>query len=682
MGRVKADYVLKERNKKTKIWFYIIFFSCLVLLELFFAYNYLSYRSLVAPNETALVAFGMSLFNFGTAWLPLTGDVIGECFGCLLDVWYINVIILVSLFSLHRKRGKFRGVEYGSQRWMNKKELKEFELTADRGIIPVANRVFIDPVNNRLPNLNEMVLASSGSGKSFRKLIPDIMYQLGNYVITDVKGDLFKWLYKILHNNGYDIRVLNLENLKYSNGFNPIAYCEDDTDIDRLVSTFVLNSRREGASVGEAIWEDTLSMLLFSTVKYVLCTEGEEKTFYRCLQLVSSIFLENGRVSPSCEMERVMKELELKDPYNSAVTNWNWVKQSAAETLQSVLISMTSRLRLWANEDVRILTQVDDIGIDDLADKNKKVAIFVIVPESDRTYNCIKSMFISTAVQRLKFLAKSKYDGTLPKLVSFELDEFANIGILPDWDDVVSTVRSQNIRIMMILQDLQQLKKNYEKSHSTIRTNCAIFTYLGTTEEKTTEMISKRLGKTTIDHENTSYQTQTIAKGNIQNQEIGRELLTQAEVEGMPKDKCIVFLEGCYPIYGDKFKTEEHPLFPLLGYNKGKAKANNTDPKEVFGALYEEHRQRYLNYLEQIKASKGNIFDEMEAGMPRERTAENSLLSEEESKKAFEAFEEMAQMEDTLGVEESETQEDLEAEFDAVFSAGLGRFSNLKKNNE
>ncbi len=686
MGRVKADYVLKKRNRKTFIIFAVIYFSVLLLIELTLAYNYLSYVSVSQSTDFPAFKFIYSCFYFGQSWLPFSLNVIKECFVCIGKVWYINVLFVLSLFLITRKRGKFAGVEYGSQRWMNREERRQFELKQTTGVIPVADRILIDPSNHPLPNINEIVLGSSGSGKSFNKLIPDIMYQFGNYIITDVKGDLFKFLYKILTMNGYDVRVLNLDNLKYSNGFNPIEYCETDTDIDKLVNTFVVNSRREGASVGEAIWEDTLSMLLFATVKYIIDKPNEDKTFYRCLQLASSIALEQGSVSPSCEIERLMMELELKDPYNSAVLNWKLVKQAAPETLQSVIISMTSRLRLWANEDLRILTQEDDLGLDDLADANKKVAIFLIVPEGDRTYNCISSMFISTAIQRLKSLAKNQYNGSLPKLVSFELDEFANTGILPNWDEVVSTIRSQNIRVMMVLQDLEQLKKNYEKSHSTIRTNCAIFNYLGTSEEKTTEMISKRLGKTTIDHQNTSYSSETFSnnRGNIQNQEMGRELLTQAEVEGLPENRCIVFLERQYPIFGKKFKTDQHPLFEYLGHNKGPHQKNNTDPKEVYEELYEQRKAQYLAFLETKKAHTVDVFSGSAA--PKEKTLDaDRIFSDEQNELAFQAFEEAAAMEyqepydvsDFKIVDDDESQSAME-EFEAAYT---NRFGGLKDKN-
>lgn len=636
-----AEAELKKGSLKVKVVFILVFFLALFFLETIAAYNYLNYMQTATSSGSGIVDFAMSTMNpFQNVTLKINLNTFLRILKCIGSAWWFNLIFLLVFALLLRTKRPFADIEHGSARWLTAKEKKKFYTTKKSGVIPIANDIFINPEDNDLNNINEIVLGGSGSGKSFTKLIPDIMYQYGSYVITDVKGDLYKFLYKILIKNGYKVRVCNLENLKYSNTFNPILYCETDTDIDKLVNTFVINSRREGANTGEGFWEDTLSMLLFSAVRYITETEGEQKTFYRCLQLAASIELVNGIVSPYCEIERIMTELERKNPYSSAVLNWKLVKQAPAETLQSVIISLTSRLRLWANEDLRIMTQSDEMNFDGLCEE--KTAIFLIVPEGDRTYNCISSMFISTAVQRLKSLAKNKYNGSLPRLVSFELDEFANTGILPDWAAVVSTIRSQNIRAMMILQDLQQLKKNYDKSEKTIMSNCAIFNYLGTTEPDTIKMISERLGKTTIKGRDLSYRTGGIGteNGNVSERRIGRSLLEKDEVAILPKDKCIVFFDNHHPIYAEKFKTEKHSLFEYLGNNTGSHTVNNTDIAEVYTPIYEKHRQTYLNSLN----SKGtvNLFENVEeAGDVRERMLNNNKepsSKENEIAAAFEQF--------------------------------------------
>lgn len=633
-----AENVLIQKQKSLKWFFCALIIFLIFFIEALVAYNYLCYKQEnINSYDSNISAFVLSLTGFMSyAKMPLNSKVLLEILRCIGAVWYINAIVFcLLLLSMHRKRN-FAGVEHGSARWASYSEKKDFKHNETSGLIPIADNILVDPKNNNLNNLNELVVGGSGSGKSFTKLIPDIMFQFGSYIITDVKGDLYKFLYKILKKNGYKVRVLNLENLKYSNCFNPISYCENNIDVDKLVNTFVINSRKEGTQNGEAFWEDTLSMLLTAAILYVLNTPAEERTFYRCLCLAASIELVNGKVSPYCEIERAMQRMEVEDPYSPAVLNWRLVKQAAPETLQSVVISLTSRLRLWANEDLQILTQKDEMDFDSLAEE--KTALFLIVPEGDRTYQAISSMFISTAVNRLKTIAKNKYNGSLPRLVSFELDEFANTGILPNWADTVSTIRSQNIRAMMIIQDLQQLKKNYDKSEKTIMSNCAIFNYLGSSDSDTNKMLSERLGKTTIVGNDISYQTGMSGKSNISERTTGRSLLTSDEIEHLKDDKSILIISNYYPIFAKKFRTERHPLFALLGNNSGSHVKNNTDISERYKDLYNEH---YSEFINKRNIPKVDVFDEAADGEARtikpkqsEPVADNAQT--EQIKKEFE----------------------------------------------
>lgn len=622
---VNAENVMRKKNTKKRIFSAIILLAILLFIEMGLAYNYLSVmmdKESMGVNVLDFIQSTMYLFRSFN--LPLNLDTIKSIFRCIGAAWPANLMIIFALLIAIRKQDKFKGMEHGSARWATRAEMKKYDKSSPFGYLPVAHQVMIDPQDNNLPNINEIVLGGSGTGKSFTKLIPDIMCQFGSYIITDVKGDLYKFLNKILTKSGYKVRVLNLSDLRYSNTFNPILYCENDTDIDKLVNTFVINSRRQGASTGEGFWEDTLSMLLFAAIKYIVTTPQEEKTFYRCLQLAASIKTINGEVDPTCEIERVMSELELKDPYNSAVLNWNLVKQAPPETLASVVISLTSRLRLWANEYLRILTQTDEMDFKSVA--KEKTAIFLIVSEGDSTYRSISSMFISTAVQTLKNYAKNECQGRLPRPVSFELDEFANTGTLPQWDETVSTIRSQNIRAMMIIQDQQQLQKNYKDSYKTIQSNCAIFNYLGTTDPETIKMISTRLGKTTITETRVSSQVGATGRGrdSVSENGLGRDLMTVSEVEHKKREKSIVFLDGEYPMYVDKYHTADHPLFSMLGNNSGPHSKNNTDIATMYKDLYLKHKADYEDFRRLQKARNSpSLFD---SGDQRSHNLVNSEL--------------------------------------------------------
>ncbi|MGN0557396.1 MAG: type IV secretory system conjugative DNA transfer family protein, partial [Acutalibacteraceae bacterium] len=431
--RINADNVnVKGSVRRRKIIAAAVILCVFFLIEMYLAYNYLAYKAIANNYSSEIEALALALFYlFRNFCLPLNFHTLTECFLCCMRVWYFNIGVLLILLLSVRRQDKYSGMENGSARWANKAELELVKSRSIMGEIPVAHGIGINPDNYNINNLNTVVVGAAGAGKSFGVMIPEIMSMFGSYIITDVKGDLYKWTAKLLSENGYKVRVFNLENLKFSNSFNPIVYCETDTDIDKLVNAFVLNSRREGASTGDSIWEDTLSMLLFALIRYVVDNPDEEKTFYRCLRLANSIEIVNGRIAPYCEWLKIMERLEAEEPDNSAVINWRNVCVAAPETLQSVVISLTSRLRLWANEDLRILTMTDEMDFDRLPEE--KTAIFLIMPEGDSTFRSISSMFVSTAVERLKKIAKQKYNGRLPMLVSFELDEFANIGTLPNW---------------------------------------------------------------------------------------------------------------------------------------------------------------------------------------------------------------------------------------------------------
>ena len=624
--RVNAENMMRKNRLMRRIKAVCVALTFFFLFEIFLFYNYLCYMQTHESLGAGILDFFASTVYVFRLWNLPFFSALGDIGSLFINTWYVHIfVILLSLLSL-RRIDKFKGMEHGSARWASNDELRLLQTDKQTGIIPIAHNIYVDPDNTSLENLNEFVIGGSGAGKSFRKLLPDIMHECADgLIITDVKGSLFQQSAKILEKKGFKIRLFNLDNLKLSNAFNPIPYCEDDTDIDKLVNTFVINSRREGGQPGEAFWEDTLSMLLFAAIKYITVTPGEELTFYRCLRLASSIQIVGGAVAPYCEIERLMTELDAKDPYSSAVLTWKLVKQAPPETLQSVVISMTSRLRLWANEDLQILTSTDEMDFESLVDE--KTAIFLIVPEGDNTYRCISSMFIYTAVMRLKSLAKNKYGGRLPRLVSLELDEFCNCGILPKWSETVSTIRSQNIRAMMIVQDLQQMEQNYKDSFKTIINNCAIYNYLGTTDEDTIKKLVNKLGKTTISETNVSYSLSGMGKSkhNVSERGLARDLMTFSELEHKPKEKSLVFLNGFNPIYADKFKTQNHPLFSFLGNDDTKAAnaKNNTDIEAYYMPLFEKHRAEYLANRKRIEAQNEDLFED--TGGPIREISEDEL---------------------------------------------------------
>ena len=610
--RVNAENVNRKSQLAPKVIFVVVFFFIVFAFEMYLAYNYLAFFSVNTPmHNIAIMNFLYSLNGlFKYFNLPLIPTFL-PMLKSVGSVWYLNVALFAFLMLTVRRANKFRGMEHGSARWANKRERKLFLRKKVKNVIPIADEMYINVNKPQTYNTNEIIIGGSGSGKSFQGFIAHLLEMEYSGVVIDVKGSLYKQTYKILKKHGFDIRVFNLNNLKYSNTFNPFVYLTDSTDVDKLVETFVVNSRREGGQTGEGFWEDTLSMLLCATINYLMMFEDEEKTFYRCLKLAASIELINGQIAPHCEMAQAMQRAAEIEPDCPAIINWNNVKIAPAETLQSVVISLTSRLRLWANKDLRVLTATDEMNFDDLPEK--KVVIFLIIEEGDRTYRSISSMFISTVVSRLKYLTKTKYDGKLPRLVSYELDEFTNAGILPNWEETVSTIRSQNMRVVMGIQNLQQLKKNYEKSYETIMDNCSIINVFAAAGNSTAEMIVKKLDKTTISEDNLSYKSTLTGSGssNIQERGKGRDLMTVSEIRTKPKDKAIVIIDNFHPFFVDKYKTHLHPEFPNLGHDDAShphAK-NNTKIEVEYAKLYKQHVAEY-NAALQAKATQTDFFDD------------------------------------------------------------------------
>lgn len=594
----KAKNVISNATKNKKIIGYVIGILVIFFVEYVFLKNYVIVKN-TYNYESGLLTFAKSLPFFTTnLFTPFNKGVGKEVFYLWRSGWLVNLLLFLVLYlSTFNRKSNFTGIEYGSARWGTEKEKQELKKTENS--IPVAHELYISKSNPKLKNLNELVIGDTGAGKSFTKLIPDIMEMEGSFIITDVKGSLYRQTYKILRKRGFDkknIKVLNFIDLRYSNTFNPFAYIESDMDIDRLANTFILNSRKDGASVGDSFWEDTSTMLLSSVISYLHYTDNENKSFFRIMDLVNSIELMNGEISKGCEYAKCIKQLKDKEPYHSAVLNYELVTKAPAETLQSVIVSLQSKLRLWVNEDLRIMTNSDEMDIDNIC--KEKTAIFLQIPAGDTTYKVVTSMFISTALSRLSYVANTVYKGKLPMQVSFELDEFANIGVLPNFDGAITTFRSQNIRALMIIQSLQQLKKNYDKADKTIISNCDTFNYLGTRDTETREQIVKMLGKTTINDKSFSKNVGGKQGGGSESDRgVGRELLTVDEL-GRIQNKSIVFIGTYFPFFCDKFQTQNHPLFKYLGnddLDSDNAK-NNVIIEEMYQGVYEHHKQEYNEY--------------------------------------------------------------------------------------
>lgn len=537
----------------------------MVLLEGYLFLHYLSWLGKTGepPGIVAFMTSMGALFTFFPT-VPLFSADTWRALGRMYLAGLPVMALILGFFLLSTKRlDPFRGVEYGSARWASGEERRAFS-NPDH-TIPVAEGLYVDPQNNDLKNLHELVVGDTGAGKSFRVVIPDMLQMTGSYVVADVKGTLYRQTRQVMEDNGYKVRVLNLKDLRYSNCFNPLEYLEREDEVMALVDTFVFNSRTDGTGQGDQFWEDSMAMLLTSVLTYLVQTEGEEKTFARALELIGGLIVVKGEIMSFSPYEIQMRILEATDPGNAAVTFYKQFKQAPAETLQSILISTTSRLRLWNISDVKVLTARDEMNIDSLVEE--KTVLYLVLPPQNRTYRVISAMFLSTLFSYIQRKAERKGGGKLPVPLALLLDEFANLGKINDFSTTLTLVRSYGIRVVLIIQSVQQLEHNYDKDEDTIVSNCAIYNYLGTNSVKTREDLVRRLGKTTITEESSSRNTGgKQGGGSLSDRGVGRELLTIDELAVIDaENKNSIVLMGGHPFFCEKFQTQKHPLFSRIG---------------------------------------------------------------------------------------------------------------------
>ena len=602
-----AENQNKLRGGKSKapvIWTLVIMGLIGFLFILYVSYVYLGYvrtNNITEPGYEDIAAVFNMLFKPESFALPLTFDVIKDVLVMQVkDIWWVygGIAVMIFLIVTSKKPNDFRGMEYGSARWADKYEEQQF--TDDTGI-PCGDNFYItvDNPNHKFyetHNLNETVIGGSGAGKSFRKIKPDIIQMTGSYVVTDPSGELYRDTANFLRKNGYKVRVLNLNNINLTNTYNPFVYMNEMQDVLEVADLFMKNSAGDGEK--EDFWSGAAQDLLVMIMVYLFKNEDETKSFGRVLRLINSInYTSEGKIDENCELAQCVKRHMEKEEnrYDAVAVNWGSVKGVAQETMSSIAKTMSVRLRLWSVEDVDILTDKDEMDFDDIG--VHRTAIFLIIPGASQTYRAVANIFYSQLFKRLMYIAELKYNNRLPLLVSCELDEFANVGRIPNFKETLAIVRKYNIRLCMVLQSLSQLKSLYEKDWNGIINNCSILTLLGTTDSETCEEISKRLGETTVRIDTKSYNRGNQGGGSDSETYIARRLLKPDEIPKALKKgsrgKCIVFVDEFSPFFLSKFDTLKHPKIDEIGSFKGKNQVNNANLTADFSAVNEKRKKEY-----------------------------------------------------------------------------------------
>lgn len=424
-------------------------------------------------------------------------------------------------------------------------------------------------------NLNVLVIGGSGSGKSRFYVKPNIMQLNTSYVVTDPKGELLRSCGRLLKKAGYEIRVFNLIDMSHSNNYNPFNYIYDKdgninkTYVMKMVNCLMKNTKQEGASGGDQFWDDSTKALTLAIAFYLLEKKTDENgnsldrnfsTVMKMMRLAEISEQDENHRSPLDEM---MDELRAENPHSMAVSFYADFKKAPAETAKSILISAAVRFAAFNLPEVADLTHTDNIHLDTLGDR--KTALFIIIPSSDATFNFLAAMMYTQLFDTLYDTANFKYGGRLPVHVRCLLDEFANVGTIPDFDKLLATMRSMEISANIIIQNLAQLKKMYDKSWEILTGNCDSLLFLGGQEASTLEAISKSLGKETIDvvsqNRTRSHKSPSTSENNSI---LGRELMTTDELKVMKPNECVLIVRALYPFFCHKFDIEKHQNYKYL----------------------------------------------------------------------------------------------------------------------
>ena len=604
-------------KKKKPDMFTILLYAIIVFAVLYVSAGLGAAMDLSVDDEGVL-DFNVLMTQFET--VLTSTDTVGAHFTdfssysfkiTLMVAFALGIYALMKYTS--RKRLHRKGVEHGSARWANEKEEKFLADRMSAGSKPkrgkdaaqqslrtatkpekkkgkkppkspfeTDNNILLTQevrmsLNTRQhrENLNVLVIGGSGSGKSRFYVKPNIMQLNTSYVVTDPKGELLRSCGRLLKKAGYEIRVFNLIDMSHSNNYNPFNYIYDKdgninkTYVMKMVNCLMKNTKQEGASGGDQFWDDSTKALTLAIAFYLLEKKTDENgnsldrnfsTVMKMMRLAEISEQDENHRSP---LDDMMDELRAENPHSMAVSFYADFKKAPAETAKSILISAAVRFAAFNLPEVADLTHTDNIHLDTLGDR--KTALFIIIPSSDATFNFLAAMMYTQLFDTLYDTANFKYGGKLPVHVRCLLDEFANVGTIPDFDKLLATMRSMEISANIIIQNLAQLKKMYDKSWEILTGNCDSLLFLGGQEATTLEAISKSLGKETIDvvsqNRTRSHKSPSTSENNSI---LGRELMTTDELKVMKPNECVLIVRALYPFFCHKFDIEKHQNYKYL----------------------------------------------------------------------------------------------------------------------
>lgn len=495
-------------------------------------------------------------------------------------------IIRLAVYIKGRNAKKYRkGIEYGSARWGGAADIKPYvDPVFENNVILTQTERLMMSSRPKQPkyarNKNVLVIGGSGSGKTRFFVKPNLMQMHSSYVVTDPKGTVLIECGKLLQRGGYKIKVLNTINFKKSMRYNPFAYLRSEKDILKLVNTIIANTKGDGEKSAEDFWVKAEKLYYTALIGYIWYEAPEnEKNFTTLLEMINASEAREDDEDFQNPVDLMFERLEQKDPEHFALKQYKKYKLAAGKTAKSILISCGARLAPFDIRELRELMETDEMELDTIGDR--KTALFVIISDTDDTFNFVVSILYTQLFNLLCDKADDVYGGRLPVHVRCLLDEFANIGQIPKFEKLIATIRSREISASIILQSQSQLKAIYKDNADTIIGNCDTTLFLGGKEKTTLKEISEILGKETIDSFNTSENRGREVSHGLNYQKLGKELMTQDEIAVMDGGKCILQLRGVRPFFSDKYDITRHPNYQYL---------SDADPKNAYDM--EKHLRR------------------------------------------------------------------------------------------
>ena len=571
---------MKEEKRKFEIYLFIIGLLPVVWIAL-----------LVAPYSSN----GLSgvLENFSTIFenpykIVICKNSLNTILFFLLSYGF-SILLYYSLQKNYRK-----GEEHGSSKWGGIREInKKYK---DRNLFN--NKLLTQNVSIGLDgrvhrrNLNTLVCGGSGAGKTRFYCKPNIMQANTSFVVLDPKGEILRDTGNLLDKKGYSIKVLDLINMDKSNCYNPFKYLKSDNDVQKLVTNLFKSTTPKGSQSNDPFWDTAASMLLLSLIFYLWYeAPEEEQNFTMVMEMLRAGEVKEDDDMYMSPLDVLFEYLEKDNPNHIALKYYRDYHSGSAKTLKSIQITLASRLEKFNLESLSKLTITDELELEKLGEK--KMALFALIPDNDTSFNFLVSILYTQLFQQLFYIADHKYNGRLPVHVHFLMDEFANVSLPDDFDKILSVMRSRNISVSIILQNLAQLKALFEKQWESIVGNCDEFLYLGGNEQSTHKYVSELLGKETID--TNTYGKSSGRSGNYStNYQIsGRELLTPDEVRLLDNKYAILFIRGERPIMDFKYDILKHPNVAFTTDGKEKPYLHGGTENAIASIIVDENIDNY-----------------------------------------------------------------------------------------